>query len=763
MFITLVIGFTSLFSVQLFHQHLKATLTQQTAAQLGGDLRIKSPQALPKSWLKNYPHSHVIQLTTVVWHRGTTQMLTLHAFDDAYPCKGQWITDPESHTRPNQALWIQAPLPSLLQLKTGDTLNIAGQTLPIAGIVKAAPDHPPFSLNLAPSVWMTQDTLKSLDLLKPGSRANHLYYVHCQKSCEPLIQTFRQQRSPGQSLITPKSRSNRINNSLEQGYRLGTLLSTLSALASFLSLLYLAHHWLHAQRDNLTILGILGAKPHQLLMAIIVTWLGLLTSSALLSTLLAGMLQYGMHALLKPWLNLTHTTWIPADIVWIMAFVLLAILSVIAAPAYQHVYPRQVCHRHTIDGSCLMMLLISLLFYSKQPAFVLGFIVILLGILGLLYRVWHALIQWHHTHCQPKQARDYLAQAHIYFDRRLYAGVLTICTCLITCIVMASSASFAIISHWKQQSQDITANYFALNLSQKDSMTLQSWLNQQKIRHSSFYPMSRGRLMEKNNQPILKTLNTTQKRFNVLHRPLNISYTTQLPANNILVSGTWPPAPHEWSIEESLAKTLDLNIGDTLGFLMQGEKITGVISSIRRLSWADIQPNFYVIGHETPLASLPQDWLGSFFIEKNQQLKSIIDVLPSINLIDVTRVIRIVEEALHSLSTLLSGFASITILSCAILVQCVYLNQRPHWQHLQHQIAYLGYPMEHFERFLGGLLLGGVLILSSLLADIILMVLHQSLWMSYHTFHQTCAIISLVGVLLIINTLRTQNNPHEKT
>jgi putative ABC transport system permease protein len=88
------------------------------------------------------------------------------------------------------------------------------------------------------------------------------------------------------------------------------------------------------------------------------------------------------------------------------------------------------------------------------------------------------------------------------------------------------------------------------------------------------------------------------------------------------VAGEWwgaIPQKNQVSIEEKLAQSLGVKLGDKLTFTISAQQLVSEVVSIRRLRWDTMKPNFYMIFSPTTLETYPQTFLTSFFLPKEQK------------------------------------------------------------------------------------------------------------------------------------------------
>ncbi|MEY3782930.1 MAG: hypothetical protein RIS97_1108, partial [Pseudomonadota bacterium] len=99
----------------------------------------------------------------------------------------------------------------------------------------------------------------------------------------------------------------------------------------------------------------------------------------------------------------------------------------------------------------------------------------------------------------------------------------------------------------------------------------------------------------------------------MLDREFNLSNSAALPAHNIVTAGAWTPEETGGvSVEESVAKTLNLAMGDKLRFDVGGMMIDSSVSSIRKADWGSMRANFYVMFPVAQLAGVPVTYMGAF-------------------------------------------------------------------------------------------------------------------------------------------------------
>ena len=128
------------------------------------------------------------------------------------------------------------------------------------------------------------------------------------------------------------------------------------------------------------------------------------------------------------------------------------------------------------------------------------------------------------------------------------------------------------------------------------------------------------------------------------------------------------------SVESGLAKRLGVTLDDELTFEVAGQKFSVIVSSIRKVDWGTLTPNFYMILSESALENLPLSYLTSFYVPLSQQdqLLSLIRNFPTVTILDMSMVFGQIQTLMNQVSLaveyllLLVLVAGLLVLSAAL-------------------------------------------------------------------------------------------------
>jgi putative ABC transport system permease protein len=126
----------------------------------------------------------------------------------------------------------------------------------------------------------------------------------------------------------------------------------------------------------------------------------------------------------------------------------------------------------------------------------------------------------------------------------------------------------------------------------------------------------------------------------LLQREFNLSWGTELGADNVVVAGEWAPqdpAAAGFSVETGLAETLGIALGDRLIFEVAGERIDAEVTSLRTVEWDSFNVNFFVVAPPSVLQDYPATWITSFHLPEagTELLTETVRRYPSVTVLDI--------------------------------------------------------------------------------------------------------------------------------
>jgi putative ABC transport system permease protein len=181
-----------------------------------------------------------------------------------------------------------------------------------------------------------------------------------------------------------------------------------------------------------------------------------------------------------------------------------------------------------------------------------------------------------------------------------------------------------------------------------------------------------------NGEPVDHFVVKDSRGENATRRDLSLTWAADLPEGNVITAGQWWQDPNTQqsadtapgvSIEAKLAESLQIKLGDRLGFIVGGLTREAVVTSLRDVNWDTFQPNFFMIFQPGTLADLPTTYLTSFYLPAGQdkQIVELSRAFPAISILGVEALLAQVRSILDQV-TLAVQFVLLFVLAAGIAV-----------------------------------------------------------------------------------------------
>jgi putative ABC transport system permease protein len=157
-----------------------------------------------------------------------------------------------------------------------------------------------------------------------------------------------------------------------------------------------------------------------------------------------------------------------------------------------------------------------------------------------------------------------------------------------------------------------------------------------------------------------------------VEREFNLSWADHMQSDNQIVKGHWWKSEDRgkaiMSVEEDIAKTIGINLGDTLTYDIAGSTFSAKVTSLRKVNWDSFRVNFFVVTPPGILDEYPVSYITSFYIPPGEMelTNQLIKAFPNLLVIDVATIIAQVQKMIEQVTkavefvflfTLLAGLA----------------------------------------------------------------------------------------------------------
>ncbi len=785
-----LITITIVAASQLFTQRISRLLDQQAGELLAADLLIKSSEPLDSSYRQqaqslSLQTAQVITLRSAIFIDDEAQLIELKAVSDGYPLRGTLERKAGLFDAPDKT--GQGPLPgevwidSKLAAQLGQTIEIGMLNLPARWILSYEPDRGGSLFNLAPRVMMNLQDLDATGLLVPGSRASYSLLV---AGDEDALKAFQSQLNgkmkPGEQLQTLHNARPEMRNALDRTRSFFAFSIVLTLVIAMIAIAITARYLAGEESTRVAVMRSFGISSRRLLRFYLTqlgkVWLWALPAGLLLGNLAQFPLQWSLGAWFGTRLpEADATAYALAGLVGLISllgFSLPHILNVLDTSPMQVL--RQL-HAGTSSRRSLISVAISLvtLFLVlwlivqnlKMSAMLFISVLIIALLIPLILKVVLKLML--------RLTRQHFWLSHYLFSRlnsapRNALFVMTGFSLTLLSVLLISLVKDQLLQDWETQLPDDKPNFFLVNIPTEQAQAATAFLQSSGVPTSNPYALVRTRLSAINGQEVSQLTFTGDRAQRMINHVFNLSFSDQLPPDNAVVEGQWQPQ-QGFSVEQGMAKTLGLKLGDRLRFTIQDESFEQEIVNIRSVVWENFSPNFYILAPPDLLRDKPQTWLLSAYIDDvhKKVLKPLLQHFPTITLLDISELMGRIKGIIHSASLALEFFFLFAAL-CAVIVLLSALKTTTHQRETEIALLQaLGANRRQklisqvFEFLLMGILVGSFAAFFANLVGVLVgqMFFDLSFGFSFQlwvvSWLSACGLITVPGLLFVMRSFST--------
>lgn len=696
----LLIAVAATTAIGYFSARLNGTMLLRASDLLGADLRLSgSTPALPEQIRvgidQGLRHSSQVDFSSVIATDKGIQLTSVKAADNAYPLRGELrsAAEPYQGDAPGDGpapgeVWAEASLLAALNLKVGDNIDIGEKNLRLTRVLTREPDRAGNFYSLTPHVLMHLDDLEATRVVQPGSRVR---FIDSWQGSQEALHAYRQRIEPhlsvSQRLEDARDGNRQMGGALARAERYLNLASLAALLLAGVAVALSASRFAYRRQDASALLRCLGLSRRATLavFGLQLLMLGLLACA--LGAALGWLAQLVLLHLLRELLptEVPGAGMAPAFAGCATVLVALAGFALPPLVALGRVPPLRVLRRDlpavtpsvwlTYGAALLALALImwrlsldlkltlALLGGGLLATFLLGSL-LMLGLRTLRRLLAAAPLVWRLGIGQL--LRHPLAAV----GQALAFGLILLAMALIALL------RGELLDNWQQQLPDQAPNHFALNVLPAEKDLFMQHLARLSPHRAPLYPVVPGRLIAINGQPVKEIVSKDSRGERAIQRDLSLTWAEQLPPDNRLTAGHWwtrDSIPRNElpgvSVEAELAKSLGLKLADRLSFSVGGLVRDAQVSSLRAISWYNLQPNFYMIFQPGTLEDLPITYLTSFYLppRKDHELVELSRAFPAVTLLQVDALLEQLRSILAQV-TLAIEYVLLFVLAAGVSV-----------------------------------------------------------------------------------------------
>lgn len=705
--VALMIAVASLSSVGFFTDRMRNGLNRDAHQLLGADLLISADQPIAGDWREQARQRGLQMAETVVFPsmaiagegaQAVARLVSLKAVSHHYPLRGNLQLQQSGIPTGNGVatkdipasgtVWLDPALQVALNLRPGDPIRLGDKTFRFTSVIANEPDRGAGFMNFAPRVMIALDDLAATGLVQDGSRVTYRLLLagapeKVKTYQDALQQAIAQQQIKGIRLESLENGRPEMRTALDRAEQFLSLVSLLSAMLAAVAIAMAARRFMLRHLDACAMLRCLGLTQNQVLQIYLTEFLIL----GIVGSLAGILLGYAGHYVLLEWLgklvakDLPAASLLPAlqglltGLLLLLGFALPPVLQLRNVPHNRVIRREQDAPQPlTVATYVLGLLMFVGLLLWQTGDLRMGLLISAAFVAGIAV---FALIAWFSV-LSLKRMRNLFSAAAWRFavnalQRRPGATVLQIVALALglMALLLLTLVRGDLMTAWQQATPADAPNQFVINIQQDQKDLIRQRLSV--FGQPRMYPMIRGRLIEVNQRAISQETYQEDQARRLVDREFNLSTMNDMPEMNSIVAGQWYDDSHaaepEASVEEGIAKTLRLKLGDQLTFDVAGQQVSARITSLRKLDWSSMRVNFFVIINPAAMRQMPQTWITAFHLPVTDQVfvNRLTQDFPNLTVVDVGTMIRQVQDVLNQVMTAVE-FLFLFTLASGVLV-----------------------------------------------------------------------------------------------
>lgn len=705
LFLALAIAVAAVTAVGFFADRVRLALEREAQQLMGGDLVLIADHPLPENYAvearqRRLEIAETLVFPSMVMGSNQAQLADIKAVSTAYPLRGRLSTatqlgvagSPVTGGPKPGSVWLDERLATALQARPGEMVTVGQLRLQVSAILTLEPDRGINFFSLAPRLMLHLDDVPATGLVQFGSRLRYRLLLAGEEKAVGGFKNWLEARlARGERLEDNQNARPEIRNALDRAQRFLGLATLLTIVLSAVSVALAARRYMQRHLDACAVMRCLGLTQGRLitLHGMLFFWL------ALLSAVIGCLVGFAAHFVLIGWLtellaiSLPLPGWLPlwqgaaVAAVLLFGYALPPLLQLAKVPTLRVLRrelgpPQPFLLGGYLLGFCLLAGLILIVAGDAKLGglAITGFTIALGGFWLIARLAVNGVARLRGT--SSFGWRQGLAN----LGRHASSAALQIVALAIGLMAMLllTVTRGELLEAWQKGMPIDAPNRFIINIQPEQRLAVSEMLSAVGV-EAELAPMVRARLLRIGEKTLgASSFPDDERAQRLIDREFNLSWRSALPAGNRVTVGRWF-APDETgqglaSVEEGLAKTLGIKIGDELLFSIAGIEKPVRVSSLRKLEWDSMRVNFFVMTPPGVIEDVPASYITSFYLpEQNAPLGTqLVARFPNLTVIDIAAVIEQFRGVMAQVSSAVQFIFVFTLLAGSVVLYSALLT-----------------------------------------------------------------------------------------
>jgi len=615
LFFSIVLAVTSISSVGFLGDRLKSSMQMQASSILGADLVLRSATEIDSKYLNlasslDLKSAETATFLSMIIADEDNLLTSIKAVTPSYPLRGKltvvnFDNSPIQHSGspPQGSIWIEKKVSESLELNQSGNIIVGNKNFIVEGIIQDYPDRNSSFVGFYPVAIVNINDVDAMGVIQTGSRVVYRQlFSGTQKNLDRFVESL--------DTLPPNIR---LQNAIDVGDNLGedianstiffNLASLFTIIISVIAAMMAVRRYASRNLLHTSLMKVFGASKtfilgHQItqlfLLIITASSFGLIFGYAL-QHLLISTLQGIINADLPP----------PSFRPVILGLITATFVVFATAAPYIKILSdtepiRILRNDFTIKLSSNFIIYLVAFFSMfgflgilfQDLKLILYIVITLVVVTFALYSIGRLLL-YALSFMQFSNGTGWKLGLKNLVQRgnESILQVIIFGLSLLFLVVLAETRT-DLVDSWSETLDEDTPNYFLFNIQEYNLKPISNYFEDQAQITPDFTPLIRGRLLS------AKRPGSDVNFDNLMDREANLTWQNLLPVSNKLVAGKWwaeGDEVKEVSVDQEIAASMDLEIGDELTFSAGGKTFSVSVTSFREIEWQSFSPNFFFI------------------------------------------------------------------------------------------------------------------------------------------------------------------------
>lgn len=713
----IIAGIAAVVSLDSLNYSLQRDIDRNAKELLGADLVINANRRFEDELTKvfdslEYEQASEADMASMVLftNSGQSRLIRLVALGGPFPFYGNIKTLPgnayEKLKSSTDYAMLDETLASQYTVSTGDSIRLGNSSFVVSGVVQEIPGGGGILSTFTPSVYIPMEALDSTGLVQYGSRVNYrqFFKINSEKEVERIAKELRPVvRKYGHSIETVERRKEELGRGFASVYRFFSLLAFVALILGCIGVASSVHIYAREKRDEVAVLRCVGSTGWQafniyfiqiFILGIAGSVIGALLGigiQQLLPLFLQGVIPFEIDFTIS-WNSLLLGLTVGAVVS--VLFSILPLVSVRFVPPLSVLRadfePGQIFSKTKLTAIILIILfpiafawlqtndlLTGVLFFAGLLVALVCLVLVSLGLLKAVKKFFpsRARFIWRHALSNLFRPNN---------QTRVLMVTIGLGAFIISTLNIVEKSMLGQVEFTGQENQSNTI-LFDIQPSQKEDVV--RLIKENNLPLNQVVPVVTMRLSELKGRSVEEIqADTTDKVRNwALTREYRVTYRDSLHVSEELIEGELQHAKQGndsvWiTMSEGMQDDLDIKVGDSLVFDVQGVPVKAFISGIREVDWPKDPPNFIFVFPSGVLENAPQIFVTATRIDdqevSNSFQQKLVLMFPNVSLIDLRLILRTINQLFDKLGLVVRFLALFSIIAGLIVLAGAVINSK---------------------------------------------------------------------------------------